>query len=263
MPEFFGLYLTGLGMGTPYDGLFNTLPAEYITLAQPLWFVSGLLIAGFLLYFLLAWNEKVTLGLIVPFTCFVFYGSLWINGVQPNWPYFFQIGDIMLNDAMVDMFCNLGIGCLIWKANDALKNRQFTKGFTVFLTIVQAFLMIFIPFRTLVPDNIPAYPFTFDWPTAYLLSIIFVFLMTLNKDKATKVLNRKCFGYLGALSMYIYMIHWPIIILVNAVAPSVIQNSLPLFILIVSVITLALSMLAHKVNPRLQDWLKREPWFAK
>lgn len=263
LPEFFGLYLTGLGMGTPYDGLFGTLPAEYITLAQPLWFVSGLLIAGSLLYFLLALNEKVTLGIIVPFTCFIFYGSLWIGGIQPNWPEFFHIGDIMLNDAMVDMFCALGIGCLIWKANDALKERQFSKGCTMLLTIVQGFLMIFIPFRTLVPDNIPNYPFTFDWPTAYLLSIVFVFLLVLNKDNATKILNRKCFGYLGGLSMYIYMFHWPIIILVNAVAPAIIQASLPLFILIVIVVTMVLSMIAHKVNPKLQGWLKSEPWFAK
>lgn len=263
LPEFFGLYLTGLGMGTPYDGLFGSQPAEYITLAQPLWFVSGLLIAGFLLYFLLAWNEKVTLGIIVPFTCFAFYGSLWINGIQPNWPYFFKIGDLMLNDGMVDMFCNLGIGCLLWKANDALKDRQFTKGFTVFLTVVQAFLLIFIPFRTLVPDSMPNYPFTFDWPTAYLLSIIFVGLLTLNRDYATKVLNRKCFGYLGALSIYIYMFHWPIIILTNALVPSLVQKSLPLFILVVCAITMVLSMLAHKVNPKLQNWLKREPWFSK
>lgn len=263
LPEFCGLYLTGLGMGTPYDGLFGTLPAEYITLAQPLWFVSGLFITSYLLYYLLAKNEKVTLGIIVPATCLIFYGSLWINNIQPNWPFFFRIGDIMLNDGLVDMFCNLGIGCMIWKAVDTLKSKEFSKGFTLLITIVQAFLMIFIPFRTLCPDNLAFYPFTFDWPTAYLLSILFVFFLTLNKDKATKVLNKKCFGYLGSLSMYIYMFHWPIIIGVNALLPNLIKTSLPLYILVVVVITAILSVWARQMNPKLQNWLNSEPWFAK
>lgn len=76
LPEFLGLYLTGLGMETNYDGSFGELTAEFITLCQPVWFVSGLFIASYILYYLLAKNEKLTLGIIVPCVAMFFYGSL-------------------------------------------------------------------------------------------------------------------------------------------------------------------------------------------
>lgn len=105
---------------------------------------------------------------------------------------------------MVDMFCGLGLGCLIWTAVDALKDKQFSKPLVIIMTIVQTFLMPFIPFRTLAPTNIPINPFSFSWPTLF-------------------------------------------------------ANSLGLFVLIVVVITFAMSILAERLNKKLQAWLDTEP----
>ena len=260
--EFFGLMLTGFGMGTPFDGMFGEAPAEIIFLCQPVWFISGLFICSYLLYFLLARNEKVAVGIIVPFTTILFWGSLYITGKTPNWPLFWNLGDFTINLGLIDMFCSLGIGCVIWTAVNALKDKKFTKPVTVVLTIVQAFFMLFIPFRTLVPLNLPGNPFTFNWGPAYIICVLFTFLLVLNKDGATKVLNHKVFGYLGGLAMYVYMLHWPFIIGVYAVAPSLAEN-MPLYILIVVVLSFATSILAFSLNKKLQAWLRSEPWFVK
>lgn len=201
--EFFALYLTGLGMGINYDGLFGELPAEFITLCQPVWFVSGLFIASYILYYLLAKNEKLTLGIIVQCVAMFFYGSLWIEGSQANWPNFFSIGDLKINAALIEMFCQLGFG----------------------------------------------------WPASYIIALIFTFHVLLNKDYATKVLNRKIFGVLGGLSMHLYMIHWPIIIRVNALVPSLVQNSLIGFIAEIVVLSMVAAAVAKKVDGKVQKRL--------
>lgn len=255
LPEFFGLYLTGLGMGTNYDGLFGELPAEFITLCQPVWFVSGLFIASYILYYLLAKNEKLTLGIIVPCVAIFFYGSLWIKGSQANWPNFFSIGDLKINAALIEMFCQLGFGCIIWTAVDALKGKEFKKPAKIVVSIIQGFLMILMPIRTFIPMGTKLNPFTFGWPASYIIALIFTFLVLLNKDYATKVLNRKIFGVLGGLSMHLYMIHWPIIILVNALVPSLVQNSLIGFIDVIVVLSMVAAAVAKKVDGKVQKRL--------
>lgn len=114
------------------------------------------------------------------------------------------------------MFCQLGFGCIIWTAVDALKGKEFKRPAKIVVSIIQGFLMILIPIRTFIPMGTKLNPFTFGWQASYIIALIFTFLVLLNKDYATKVLNRKIFGVLGGLSMHLYMIHWTIIILVDA-----------------------------------------------
>lgn len=261
--EFCGLMLTGFGYGTALHGAYNSASSEYILINGPLWFVSGLFICSYFLYYLLAKDEKKTVGIIIPLISLFFYGSTYLNGVQPFWRNFAHIGDFNINLAMIDMFCNLGIGCLMYEGVQALKDKEFSKPFTIFLTVIQTFLLIFIPFRTLCPTNVSWNPFTFNWGPAYLLSLLFTFLLLLNKDKATQFLNRKVFGYLGGISMHIYCLHYAVIILVYVLFKDFVEKNVGIYILVVIIITMLISIIAKLVSKPIDNWLLSEPWFKK
>ena len=262
--EFFGLMLTGFNFGSNMHGLYGTTTADKMLINGPLWFVSGLFITSYFLYWLLASNKKITLYVVVPFVSLLFYGSSYLNGLtMPLWHNFISIGDFHINVAMVDMFCNLGIGCMMYEAVQYLSRKEFSKGFTVFLTVLQIFLIIFIPFRTLYPTNGKLNIFTFNWGPAYLLSLLFTFLLVLNRDKATQFLNRPFFGKLGALSMYIYCIHYSVIILLYCAAPNLPVVNKRAYMLGVIIITMILSVIAEKVNPAINKWLSSSPWYKK
>jgi peptidoglycan/LPS O-acetylase OafA/YrhL len=261
--EFFGLMLTGFNYGTAATP-YGTASSEYMLINGPLWFISGLFITSYLLYYLICKNEKKTLGVIIPMVSLVFYGSMYLNGVtMPFWHNFASIGYFKLNLAMIDMFCNLGIGCLMYVAVEKLEGKEFTKTFTWILTILQIFLLIFIPFRTLYPTNGPLNPFTFNWGPAYLLSLIFTFLLVLNRDYATKFLNRKIFGKLGGISMHVYCLHYMVIIILYCIAPEVAAVKTRVYILGVLFITIIISILAKLASPAIDNYLLSKPWFKK
>ncbi len=52
---------------------------------------------------------------------------------------------------------------------------------------------------------------TFTFATINGLCLIIVFLVLLNKDYLTSLLNKPIWKYPGKLALYIYMLHYPII----------------------------------------------------
>lgn len=263
--EFCGLMLSGFGYGTNIHGLYGTASSEYTLINGPLWFVSGLFICSFVLYYMIARDERKTVCFVVPITAILFYGSLYLMPEiqQPFWHSFLHFGDFNLNVGLVDMFCNLGLGCLMYVGVEALREREFSRPFYILVTVVQTFLLIFIPFRTLGPTNVPWNPFSFGWGSSYLLALLFTFLLVLNKDGATKFINRKALGALGHLSMYVYVLHYSVIILVYVLAPWIVETSVPLYVGLVIAIVIAISVIAARLDRRIQPWLASEPWFKK
>lgn len=113
------------------------------------------------------------------------------------------------------------------------------------------------------PTNGPLNPFTFNWGPAYLLSLIFTFLLVLNGDYATKFLNRKIFGKLGGISMHVYCLHYMVIIILYCIAPEVAAVKTRLYILSVLFVTIIISVLAKLVSPAIDNYLLSKPWFKE
>lgn len=84
-----------------------------------------------------------------------------------------------------------------------------------------------------------------------------------DKDGETKLINRKALGKLGGLSMYVYILHYSVIIWVYVLAPQIAETSVPLYVGVVIAIVLAVSVAASQIDRKLQPWLKMEPWFKK
>lgn len=215
LPEWIGLHITGIGIGNDFVG-----PAVFgpdggvvnnglITMNAPLWFIGAIFVAGYIVYFLIAWNEDLYLGLITPAMTAVLFATHHLSGTDPMWLYYDQIGSFQLNSGLLKMICLMSVGAMIWRGVSKWRNRELTRGFQVFLTIVQAAMGIFVIYRTWVPYTC-AIGLNVSFSSVYLLTIPFTFLLLLNKDGFTRLMDKKIWNWPGKLALYFYMVHFPI-----------------------------------------------------
>ena len=295
--EWFGLQITGLGFGSPSVGeAWYPAPGAWPpvqVLASPLWFISGLFVAGFMVYYLLAANKDRFIGIIAPVSALVFYANYYLGGAlkgelaseQPMWYQISSIGDLHIAQGWPEMFVGLSLGCLVYVAVDRLKDKQFSKGTLWLLTIVQIICTVIVVIRSWIPiwNPIGIY-FNMDWAAVHAWTLIFTFLVLLNKDYCTRfpLFSSKIWRIPGRLSFYFYMLHWPIIYIVALclgmhdldlsyitmdnmmeVLPDVIVKFILLFgiSLVVSLIVAYLFMQLDQ--KKIQPWLKNKPWYSK
>ena len=104
------------------------------------------------------------------------------------------------------------IGVMVFYMVRSLSAREFSKGakaaLTVLNVVVSALLLWYILWQ-------PTYFKLERWTVAFLC-IALITLSLLNRDYLTAALNNKVtnsiFGYLGSISLYIYMLHYPVVI---------------------------------------------------
>ena len=218
--EFLGFHAAGL----------RSLGGEFFNLNGPLWFISAMIIVGYFLYWGLCKNEDKLSGFIAPLLT-IFLAGWWsftdTRAAQTAWSTFgFQTAStngmggaagattatLGFNNGLIFVLLGMLIGVILYYLIEKLKER-FTDnhaGLTILNVIVSALLAWYIIYQ-------PTWFKLQRWPVAFLC-IMVVGLSLLNKDGLTKLLNNettnKLFGYLGGLSLYVYMLHYPIAILV-------------------------------------------------
>ena len=123
------------------------------------------------------------------------------------------------NNGLIFVAIGMLIGVILYYLIEKLKERgsKNSVGLTILNVFVTGLLGWYIIYQ-------PTWFKLERWPVA-LLCILVVGLSLLNRDSLTKVLNNnatnKFFGYLGGLSLYIYMLHYPLAILViRAMGPN-------------------------------------------
>lgn len=255
--EYFGTYALGF-------------EAAYGQANGALWFISALFVCSYILYYALCKNEDVTVGVIVPVIFFVLEGWWCKTGIrasQQAWTTFGQIwyannmavngsGDTVasfgLNNGLVFVLVGMCGGIMIWKAIDALKDKAFSKGAVAALTCLNVAVSVVLFTNMLNPGWYSG--FTLNRMTVHLLCICLIFLTLLNRDKLTALLNNvhcaKAFSYLGSLSLYIYMVHQPIIYFAVTIMGRGKGLSFNELFLPVAVISILLSMLIKAVMDR-------------
>lgn len=260
--EFAGLQLTGFGYGSAFVGAWGDAPAAVQLLNGPMWFISGIFICGYLIYFLLAKCEKTYLYFIVPLFSLLFYGSVYLNDTNPIWQNVFHFGDFSMVQGFPHMFIGLSLGCLIYVAVQNLKDKEWSGGMRTWMTIVSILLWALVIIKTWVPTTVPFMKYIdISWGNVHLLTVFFAFFVLLNADGVTHLLNRKIWKVPGRMSLYFYILHYPVIILIAMFIGT--QNNFILYAATVAV-TLVLSYLAMKLDSKMiQPWLKSKPWYSK
>lgn len=276
--EFSGMFIAGLGFGNPSVGMWGEGSRVLQIANTPLWFMSGIFVVGYFVYYLIAKNEKLFSYLIAPAAIILFYGSNYQSSAVPMWYDIHSIGSFNYAMGVPLMFVGLSIGALLWYPVEALKNKKFSKGMTVFLTIVQIILTFVILVRTWVPTT-SAFGkwFNIGWVNVHLLSIAFSFLVLLNKDYCTRfpLFSSKIWALPGRLALYVYAIHFPLITFISmamglkgqVLSVETVGTMAPKLILLTIITEIVAHILGYFLmqfdQKVLQPWLKSSPWFAK
>ncbi len=220
--EFLGFHSVGL----------RSVGGEFFNLNGTLWFISAIIILGYFLYWGLCKNEDLVAGLIAPFS-FIFLAGWWCytgtRGAQTGWSTLGAqlastngMGGSATNETAFLGFNNgllfvlLGMlgGIIMYYGIEKLKEHKFSDNGKMALTILNMVVSALLIWYTV---NQPTW-FNLDRWTVSLLCILVIGLTLLNKDYFTAALNNeytsKIFGYLGSLSLYIYMLHYPVAIFV-------------------------------------------------
>ena len=234
--EICGFQLTGLGMGNNFVGMGNGTNGSWTMLNGPLWYISGILILGWVLFFLIYKFEDVMLGFILPIGWLITNGAYHINNWNPQWgQYLFHTGNFpmgILNDKLVHMFFGFGLGAVIFRLIEAI-DKKYPEGFgkkgTVLLTILNGALNIFMIVHMF-------HGFNMSLATAWGLLGVMCFLILLNRDLYNKWFS-KIFGFIlkpmGKIAMYIYIFHYPMIRVVYGIVG--LENQLACFLIVVAV----------------------------
>ena len=218
--EFLGFHAAGL----------RSTGNEFFNLNGPLWFISGMIIAGYFMYWALCKNEDVFSGFVTPLLAIFFAGWWCFTGTRASQTAWSTFGaqttstngmggsatdataTIGFNNGIIFIVIGMLIGVMVFYMVRSLSAREFSKGakaaLTVLNVVVSALLLWYILWQ-------PTYFKLERWTVAFLC-IALITLSLLNRDYLTAALNNKVtnsiFGYLGSISLYIYMLHYPVVI---------------------------------------------------
>ena len=295
--EFLGLQLSGIGMGNGFVGAWGSTSAAVRLLCNtPMWFISGIFICGYAVYYLLAKDEEKFLACILPTVSIIFLGSCWLTDTLPLWNVMLEIGGLTINTDLILMFIGLGIGCEIWVAVDALKNKEWSTGGKLALTVGQIIATAVVLIRTWVSVNSSFMQnyFNIGWGATLIFSIFFCFSILLDVDYLSRcpIFHNKIWKTPGSLSLYIYVIHFPVLIftalamglqgsaarsMANGVTLETPNGPITLGVLtqgdiqtlfitfgLTVVISIILGYLLMLLNTKvIQPWINSKPWFKK
>lgn len=218
--EFLGFHAVGL----------RSMGSEFFNLNGPLWFISAIIIVGYFIYWGLCKNEDLMAGFVSPILA-IFFAGWWsftgTRAAQTAWSTFglqtastngmggaagATTATIGFNNGLVFVMIGMLIGVILFYVLEKIKEHEFKH--TWLLTILNIFVSVLLGWYIIYQ---PTWFKLERWPVAFLC-IMVIGLSLLNKDGLTKVLNNdltnKLFAYLGGLSLYVYMLHYPIAILV-------------------------------------------------
>ena len=247
--EIFGFQLTGLGMGNSWVGYGSSAAgnSSWTMMNGPLWYVSGILILGWLLFFLIYKFEDVMIGAVLPIGWMLSNGAYNVNNWNPAWGRFLiqteNFPNGIINDKLVHMFFGFGLGAVFFCIIEQI-DKKWPDGFsnkaTIELTILNGFLNIFMILHMFIGFHI-------SQTTAWGLLGVMCFLILLNRDKYNEWFS-KVFGFIlkpmGKIAMYIYIFHYPIVRVVYGFVG--LNNQLLCFLITVA-ISIVISFAYYKV----------------
>ena len=220
--EFLGFHAVGL----------RSAGNEFFNLNGTLWFISAMIIVGYFLYWGLCKNEDAFAGCFVPLVT-IFLSGWWAftgtRAAQTAWSTFGAqtastngmggsadgaTGTLGFNNGLLFVMLGMMIGILMYYGLKKLSAVEFSACARTALTVFNVLCSVLLMWYTIYQ---PTY-FDLDRWTVSFLCIAVVAMSLLNKDGLTALLNNKAtnklFAYLGSISLYVYMLHYPVGILV-------------------------------------------------
>ncbi|MDR1644101.1 MAG: hypothetical protein LBT59_30760 [Clostridiales bacterium] len=267
--EFMGLQITRFGNGNAFSSVY---PVSAVA-NGPLWFISGIFVVGYVIYYLLAKYGKHFTAWIAPVTITLFFSSTYMTDNMPIWTKIMTVGEFAIAPGLIHMFCGMSIGVLLWVACDNLKGKKFSKGMIVFLSVLQFLCVAIVLSKSWISTSSPlGIALNIGWGATFVYTSIFSFLCLLNIDAVTRfpLWASKIWKVPGRLALYIYMLHYPVIYFVflalgiNRENYQANAGKRHLIYAIVLVICIVAGYLIMKFEEKiLMPWFKKKPWYTK
>lgn len=220
--EFLGFHAVGM----------RSVGNQFFNLNGTLWFISAMIIVGYFMYWALCKNEDMFSGFVTPLVT-IFLGGWWAftgtRAAQTAWSTFGlqtassngmggladgATATVGFNNGLLYVMLGMMIGLMMYYGIQKLNTLSVSAGARMFLTAFNIFCSALLLWYTVYQ---PTW-FLLDRWTVYFLCIAVVGLSLFNKDGLTSLLNNqttnKFFAYLGGLSLYVYMLHYPMAILI-------------------------------------------------
>ena len=218
--EFLGFHAAGL----------RSTGNQFFNLNGTLWFISAMVIVGYFIYWALCKNEDTFSGFVAPIIC-VFLTGWWAftntRAAQTAWSTFGAqtastngmgggggdtTGTLGFNNGLLFVMLGMMIGLIVYYLVQKVSAHEFGLGGKIVLTCVNLVCSALLMWYTIYQ---PTYFMLDRWTVAFLcIAVITMSLM--NKDWLTAALNNKvtnkAFQYLGGISLYVYMLHYPVAI---------------------------------------------------
>ena len=269
--ELFGLQILGM-YGNAVMGSAVEKGISAITTAGPLWFISGIFVIGYVVYYLVAKYDEHFTGWIAPAFIGLFYGSCYLMDFNPMWNSFLTVGDFAVSTGLLNMFCGMSLGVLLWVAVDNLKGKTWSGGAKVVFSIVQLLCVALVFFKSWVSTASPlGVAFNIGWGAMFFYTTVFSFFTLLNVDYVTRcpIFSSKIWRIPGRLALYIYMIHYPLmtaVMLAMGMHPGAAFDPSSLYVVfgITTGVSVVLSYIVMKFEDKvLKPWIASKPWYTR
>ena len=198
--EMTGIVITGIGMSEP-DLWF---PAG--------WYISVLLVCGYLVYYMVAKDEDKFKSFTGPLIIFLVYGYWFMSGVGGAW--FNMAANNLLCNGLLRGTAGITLGVVLYEPIEALRKVEFGNFGKMMLTIFNGLVIAYIVWAVYSNDANYATGYISGKEgistTLYIISfaiIILTIIAMMNKDYISKALNNPVSGFLGKNAIYMYIAH--------------------------------------------------------
>ncbi len=225
--------------GIKYSKLYN-----YIT-----WYISVLIIVGYIIYYLVCNYRKIFIELIAPVAILLIYGYYSFNiGYMDVWiPKLFGVRICLLRG-----FAGMSLGCLCYSIYKRNKQRVFTKAMFNMLNIIKIFSFCFVIVFAALRGRTQ-----YDFILIVALSVGVTISFLTNSSKSQPIENILLF--LGKLSYPIYLNHELLKILFAKYIPGKGHSMFLVFILV----TIVYSYITDKIVKAFNSSLLKSKLYMK
>lgn len=164
----------------------------------PLWYISCLIIAGLLLYYIVSKSEDFFAGFFAPVFILVTYASAGLTelGWTKN-----ALSYIGLPNNLSRVIAGMCIGMLMYYVVEYLRKKKFSEKMTMLFSVLHIGIAMFLIYTWY--NGI-----TWSEFTNGIILLVFCIVLLTNKDYISVLYNKsKLCNFLGRLSLYYYACH--------------------------------------------------------
>ena len=186
----------------------------------PLWYISALIIAGLILYYVVSKSEDFFAGFFAPVFIILTYASVGLTDAGWDRTVLNAIG---FPNGLARVMAGMCLGMLMYYIVEYLRKKKFSELMTMTFSILHIGIAIFLLYTIYVG-------ITWSEFTNGIILYVFCIILLTNKDYISVLYNKSSIcNFLGRLSLYYYVLHIVFVFLIAYLFPELSYSSSIIF----------------------------------